>query len=178
MSGKQGSATWVLLPAPFGSVSLRFDDGVVRLVHLSSARAAKPWPELAQDIALHYPLAQSVADYLAGGTMALPRIAPLANSDFARRVYRALQCTELGATVSYGQLAERAGSPGAARAVGRAMAANPLPLLVPCHRVLAQDGSLGGFTPGLAIKRWLLDHETALLHRSAALPAPRCRSPQ
>jgi len=65
-----------------------------------------------------------------------------------------------GSTVTYGELAARAGSPGAARAVGNVMATNPMPLLVPCHRVVATDG-LGGFTGGLAVKRALLRLEAA-----------------
>jgi methylated-DNA-[protein]-cysteine S-methyltransferase len=70
----------------------------------------------------------------------------------------------LGETVSYGELAEMAGRPGAARAVGGAMARNPVPLFVPCHRVLAAGGRLGGFggaRNALDIKRWLLAHEAA-----------------
>ena len=65
---------------------------------------------------------------------------------FARRVYRALRHVRPGRTVSYGELARRAGSPRAARAVGQAMARNPLALVVPCHRVLASNGKPGGFS--------------------------------
>ncbi|RLB66135.1 MAG: cysteine methyltransferase [Deltaproteobacteria bacterium] len=77
---------------------------------------------------------------------------------FARRVYDALRQVEAGSTVSYGQLAAQIGSPGAAQAVGGAMARNPWPLVVPCHRVLAADGGLGGFSAhgGTATKARLL----------------------
>ena len=61
-----------------------------------------------------------------------------------------------GQTLSYMQLAERAGSPRASRAVGSAMATNPVPIVVPCHRVLRTGGSLGGYGGGLEVKRWLL----------------------
>lgn len=67
---------------------------------------------------------------------------------FAAKVYQALRATPHGSTVGYGELAERAGSPGASRAVGTAMAKNPWPLLVPCHRVLAEGGRLGGYSAG------------------------------
>jgi len=73
-------------------------------------------------------------------------------------VWKALRKVPYGRTISYAQLAAKAGHPGAARAVGAAMAANPLPLVVPCHRVVASNG-LGGFTPGLAWKRWLFTLE-------------------
>jgi methylated-DNA-[protein]-cysteine S-methyltransferase len=65
---------------------------------------------------------------------------------FAGRVYRALKCVGPGRTVSYGELARQAGSPRAARAVGQAMARNPLALIVPCHRVLGSNGTPGGFS--------------------------------
>ncbi|MFO8011856.1 MAG: methylated-DNA--[protein]-cysteine S-methyltransferase [Phycisphaerae bacterium] len=79
---------------------------------------------------------------------------------FRRALARALRQVPFGRTVTYGDLARRAGRPGAARAVGRAMAANPLPILVPCHRVVAANG-LGGYGGGLALKRRLLALEGA-----------------
>ncbi len=75
---------------------------------------------------------------------------------FHRRVMQAARRIPYGRTLTYGELASRAGSPHAARAVGQAMARNPLPLVVPCHRVVAAGGGLGGFGGGLALKRRLL----------------------
>jgi O-6-methylguanine DNA methyltransferase len=83
-------------------------------------------------------------------------------SDFNAAVLEACRSIPWGHTLTYGELAERAGSPGAARAVGAAMSQNPVPIVVPCHRVVASTG-LGGFTGGLANKRTLLAHEGALL---------------
>jgi len=68
-----------------------------------------------------------------------------------------------GHTVSYKELAQRAGNPKASRATGSAMATNPIPIVVPCHRVLRTGGDLGGYGGGLDAKRWLLRHEGALL---------------
>jgi len=83
-------------------------------------------------------------------------------SPFATAVLRQLQQVSYASTVSYGELAARAGSPHAARAVGRVMAGNPWPIIVPCHRVLAADGSLGGYSGvgGVPTKQWLLDFES------------------
>ncbi len=81
---------------------------------------------------------------------------------FHRRVYEAARHLGPGATISYGELAERVGAPGAARAVGQAMARNPFPLVVPCHRVVAAGGKPGGFSAhgGVTTKLWLLRAES------------------
>jgi methylated-DNA-[protein]-cysteine S-methyltransferase len=80
---------------------------------------------------------------------------------FQLRVWQELRRIPWGQTISYGELARRVGNPKASRAVGQANAVNPIPLIVPCHRVIAADGSLGGYSSGLDRKRWLLDHEGA-----------------
>lgn len=81
---------------------------------------------------------------------------------FQRQVWEATRRIPYGETRSYAWLARQIGKPRAARAVGQALGANPVPMLVPCHRVLASDGSLGGYTGGLALKRRLLLMEGAL----------------
>ncbi len=83
---------------------------------------------------------------------------------FHAKIYQSLQKIPLGKTVSYNDLAVICGSPGAARAVGQAMAKNPISLIVPCHRVVSASGTLGGFTAygGLETKRQLLHNENAL----------------
>jgi methylated-DNA-[protein]-cysteine S-methyltransferase len=83
---------------------------------------------------------------------------------FARRVLPACRAIPFGQTTTYADLAVRVGHPGAARAVGSALAANPIPLIIPCHRVLRRDGGLGGFSApgGTATKQRLLDHERIL----------------
>jgi methylated-DNA-[protein]-cysteine S-methyltransferase len=78
---------------------------------------------------------------------------------FQLDVLRALQEVPYGETISYGELAQRIGRPKASRAVGAANARNPLPIVIPCHRVIGSDGSLVGFGGGLEIKRKLLDLE-------------------
>jgi methylated-DNA-[protein]-cysteine S-methyltransferase len=86
---------------------------------------------------------------------------------FQREVWKALRAIPAGTTVSYGQLAARVGRPAASRAVGAANGANPIPIVVPCHRVIGANGTLTGFGGGLPRKRWLLDHES----RSASVAA-------
>lgn len=84
---------------------------------------------------------------------------------FQLKVWRALTTIAYGATISYRELAERIGSPAAVRAVGAANGANPIPIVVPCHRVIGADGSLIGFGGGLVLKEGLLKLEGAELRR-------------
>ena len=84
-------------------------------------------------------------------------------SPFERRVWDLLRTIPYGATTSYGELARRLGDPHATRAVGAANGKNPIPIIVPCHRVVGVRGELTGFGGGLDRKRWLLEHEGVLL---------------
>jgi methylated-DNA-[protein]-cysteine S-methyltransferase len=80
-------------------------------------------------------------------------------TEFQRSVWRRLRKVKYGQATSYGELAEAVGRPGAMRAVGNAVGSNPLPIIIPCHRVLAHGGKLGGFSGGLSRKRQLLKLE-------------------
>lgn len=114
------------------------------------------------------PVRSALAAYFAGETEALRRIAwslggAAAGDGFQARVWRALAEIPAGATISYGEMAKRAGEPGAAQAAGVALNRNPIPLVLPCHRVIGADGAMVGFGGGLERKTWLLRHEGALL---------------
>jgi methylated-DNA-[protein]-cysteine S-methyltransferase len=110
--------------------------------------------------------------YFAGDIEALAsvRTEMCGGTAFQQSVWKALRSIPAGTTTTYGQLATALGRKGASRAVGAANGANPIPVVVPCHRVIGADGSLTGFASGLRRKRWLLDHERAA--RDDA-PAPR-----
>jgi methylated-DNA-[protein]-cysteine S-methyltransferase len=103
---------------------------------------------------------RSLLAYFAGEFDALTRVRVASGGTaFQREVWNALRCIPAGTTMSYGQLAIALGRRGASRAVGAANGANPIPIVVPCHRVIGADGSLTGFGSGLPRKQWLLDHE-------------------
>ena len=106
--------------------------------------------------------------YFAGDLAALEeqRVLPHGTA-FQRRVWTALRAIPAGTTLGYGELAARLGSPNSSRAVGAANGANPVSLFVPCHRVIAADGSLHGYGGGLERKRWLLAHEGATVRGGA-----------
>jgi methylated-DNA-[protein]-cysteine S-methyltransferase len=84
---------------------------------------------------------------------------------FTRRVLRAAFRVPYGKVATYGQLARKAGSPGASRAVGQVMAKNPVPIVIPCHRVIGSDGSLTGFGGGLGLKKRLLEKEGVVVRK-------------
>ena len=88
-------------------------------------------------------------------------------SAFEHRVWNALRTIPYGATMSYSELARRLGDPLTTRAVGAANSHNPIPIIVPCHRVVGARGELTGFGGGLARKRWLLEHEGVLMELGA-----------
>ena len=104
-----------------------------------------------------------LAEYFAGERrrFTLP-LAP-EGTEFQRVVWAALRELEFGRTCSYAELARAIGRPSSVRAVGAANGRNPLPIVVPCHRVIGSDGSLTGYAGGLERKRWLLAHEGAQL---------------
>jgi methylated-DNA-[protein]-cysteine S-methyltransferase len=108
------------------------------------------------------PARRTLQAYFAGDMTALAFLPTATNgSDFQRMVWNELRRIPVGHTISYGTLAVRIGRPTAARAVGLANGANPVAIVVPCHRVIGADDSLTGYGGGLDRKRWLLAHERA-----------------
>ncbi len=113
--------------------------------------------------------------YFAGDLLALddiPVVLPDSAPPFHQAVWCALRRITAGQTRSYGDLADSLGSPGASRAVGAANARNPIPIIIPCHRVIARGGALHGYGGGLARKAWLLRHEGARFTDHDALFKP------
>jgi methylated-DNA-[protein]-cysteine S-methyltransferase len=107
--------------------------------------------------------------YFEGQIAAIEAIRTLARgTDFQLLVWGALREIPAGSTLSYGELAAKIGRPAAVRAVGAANGANPIPVVVPCHRVIGADASLTGFGGGLERKRWLLTHERT--HTTSSVP--------
>jgi methylated-DNA-[protein]-cysteine S-methyltransferase len=107
-------------------------------------------------------------DYFAGDLEALAALeVDPGGTAFQQRVWRELQNVPAAQTISYGELARRIGSPAACRAVGAANGANPVAIVIPCHRVIGTKGDLTGYGGGIERKRWLLDHERRAASRDA-----------
>lgn len=115
------------------------------------------------------PFARHLAGYFAGKPRRQPPPVHLIGlTPFQRRVLEEASAIPAGEAISYGELARRIGKPRAARAVGQALGRNPIPIVIPCHRVVAADRTLGGYTGGLRIKRKLL----AIDEAAAGMTAP------
>jgi methylated-DNA-[protein]-cysteine S-methyltransferase len=111
------------------------------------------------------PLKAALSAYFEGDLASLNAIeCATGGTPFQRAVWTALRGIPAGTTLSYGALAQRIGKPAAVRAVGLANGANPIGLVVPCHRVIGADGSLTGYGGGIERKRWLLQHEGVAIH--------------
>lgn len=113
-------------------------------------------------------LARQIDEYFAGSRRRFDLALVPRGSEFQKRVWSELGRIECGETISYAELARRVGRPGAARAVGRANATNPIALIVPCHRVIGSDGTLTGYAYGVEIKEKLLRFEATGLLRAGA----------
>ena len=102
------------------------------------------------------PACDQLREYFAGARTRFDLALDPGGTPFQQRVWRGLIAIPYGTACGYGDLAKRIGKAGAARAVGQANGANPIPIIIPCHRVIAADGSIGGYSSGLPIKRQLL----------------------
>ncbi|MDX1707484.1 MAG: methylated-DNA--[protein]-cysteine S-methyltransferase [Desulfobacterales bacterium] len=106
---------------------------------------------------------RQLEEYFKGRRQKFDVAMQLKGTDFQITVWRQLQKIPFGETASYGDVARAIDRPKAYRAVGNANNKNPIPLIIPCHRVVASDGKLAGFGGGIWRKRWLLDHEKSLM---------------
>jgi methylated-DNA-[protein]-cysteine S-methyltransferase len=144
------------LHTPLGEVTISEDGGAIVALDWGRGRDQEATPLLRE-------ACDQLQDYFDGKRMSFNLPLAPEGSDFQKRVWVALCAIPPGETRSYADIARTIGS--APRAVGGANGANPIPLIIPCHRVIAADGSLGGYSggDGPATKRYLLDHESRAL---------------
>lgn len=157
--------------SPVGPLTVVADGDVIVMISFPDfeGRAARQARRAVADETVtdgppHAPTTAALDAYFAGELDALKALAVSPRgTDFELSVWRALRDIPAGETRSYADVAAAIGRPTAVRAVGRANGINPVPLVVPCHRVIGADGSLTGFGGGLETKAWLLRHEGALI---------------
>jgi methylated-DNA-[protein]-cysteine S-methyltransferase len=150
--------------SPVGPLLLAGDAGGLRLLNFLEGKhpqtVQRDWQE---DARFFVKTIRQLEAYFAGALEVFKIALALEGSPFQLQVWDQLQRIPFGTTISYSELAERIGKPRAVRAVGGANGANPIPLLIPCHRVIGANGKLTGYGGGLEIKEKLLAHEGALL---------------
>lgn len=145
---------------PIGTLTLAADDdGLRHIIFPQGSRAFSP-PEHWLTAASPFDRVRRQLDEYFDGRRQVFSV-PLAPSgtDFQKSVWQALSAIDYASTCSYGELARHIDKPRASRAVGAANGANPIPIIIPCHRVIGASGRLTGFAGGLLTKQWLLSHE-------------------
>jgi len=145
-----------------GLLALAFPEDTARVLDRVSRRFSSNVAEGAAEVT---EIRTWLESYFEGGPATPLRLDSSLITPFQDRVLSAADGIPMGETRTYGEVAILVGNPRAARAVGRALGANPIPVVLPCHRVVAADGSLHGYAGGLDIKARLLDHERSISHR-------------
>jgi methylated-DNA-[protein]-cysteine S-methyltransferase len=163
------------LETPIGELRLAASEaGLVAVLFPSDAQELPATHGTARARALLVGACEALEEYFAGRrtTFEDVKLAPR-GTEFQQQVWQALSRIPFGRTVTYASIASRIGRPRAVRAVGLANGQNPLPIIVPCHRVIGSNGALTGFGGGLPTKKWLLEFEGALTPDLLPTPAVR-----
>jgi methylated-DNA-[protein]-cysteine S-methyltransferase len=151
---------YTYLDSPVGPLLLAGDaDGLTLISFPTGSREQKPKPGWREDARPFAAAIRELGEYFAGKRRVFTVKLKPAGTSFQLAVWQALRAIPYGETISYGELARRIGRPSASRAVGAANGANPLPIIVPCHRVIGANGTLTGFGGGIETKRYLLGLE-------------------
>jgi len=154
--------SYTTMDSPVGPLLLAGDaQGLRSLSFEKSKRAERVQPDWKQDKAPFAEVIRQLRAYFSGKLQEFDVQLALEGTEFQLSVWRSLQTIPYGETISYGQLAQRIGNPRAVRAVGLANGCNPIPIIIPCHRVIGSNGSLTGFGGGLANKKKLLALESS-----------------
>ncbi len=151
-----------LVPSPLGDLLITGDGEVISALYFAERMQldGDQEPGLFEDAVVQ------LQEWFAGWRTVFDLKLDPVGTPFQRRVWQALREIPYGETVSYVEIARRAGNPRAARPAGQAIGRNPLAIVVPCHRVIGSDGSLTGYGGGMDRKRWLLEHERLVMDRS------------
>ncbi len=157
------------VPSPVGRLLLTMSDRALTGLYLAEHDDVPAIdPSWRNDATPFAAVTTQLEEYFSGKRRAftLP-LAPV-GTDFQQTVWQALIAIPFAATASYGGLARTIARPRASRAVGSANGRNPIAIIIPCHRVIAGDGGIGGYSGGLTVKRWLLAHEANVGQAAAA----------
>jgi methylated-DNA-[protein]-cysteine S-methyltransferase len=158
------------LDSPIGPLTLVGNgDALVQIRFVEEGHPAPVAPEWRESRGALDEACRQLAEYFDGQRTQFNLALSPQGTAFQRAVWKALLDVGFGETASYSVVAQRIGRPAAVRAVGAANGRNPLPIVIPCHRIIGADGALTGFGGGLPTKAWLLRHEA----KAAGRQAPR-----
>lgn len=151
-----------LFQSPVGKLTLVASDAGLRAILWPTEKPGRvKLPDISRN---DHPVLQAttsqLTEYFAGNRQLFDLPLDLHGTPFQVKVWRSLADIPYGTTASYAEQADRVGAPRAVRAVGSANGRNPISIVLPCHRVVASNGSLAGFAGGLDVKRWLLEFES------------------
>ena len=162
--------SYTYLESPVGRLLLAGDDDALHFVSFPSGdKAIRPKPEWIRSERPFDEAKRQLVAYFKGELRQFDLPLVLTGTDFQKRVWNTLKTIPYGETRSYGWLAQRIGRPTASRAVGAANGANPIPIIIPCHRVIGSNGALTGFGGGIETKKFLLALEGVPMSESARL---------
>lgn len=151
---------YTYLASPIGPLLIAGDGAALSAIGFPSGKGrVSPRDGWRRDDGLFIEARAQLSAYFAGELRDFDLVLNPTGTPFQLAVWQALRAIPYGATLSYGAIAVRVGRPSASRAVGAANGANPIPIVVPCHRVIGSSGALTGFGGGIDTKRWLLAHE-------------------
>ncbi len=162
------TVAYTFLSSPFGRILVAWGDAALVRVGIRGESEEKIPAEWRFEPDLECDATRQLREYFAGGRRSFELPVRLEGTPFRNNVWRALERIPFGETVSYRQVGEWIGSVNASRAVGLACAANPLPIVIPCHRVIGSGGKLVGFGGGLEMKRAMLVFERSLIPAAQA----------
>lgn len=149
--------------SPVGPLLLAGDGAALRLLSFPTGhKAVAPQDGWQPDPTPFDAVRHHLDAYFSGQLRVFSVPLDIRGTDFQKKIWACLATIPYGETRSYGEIARALGSPGASRAVGAANGANPLPIILPCHRVIGSGGALTGFGGGLDTKTWLLQHEARI----------------
>lgn len=161
--------SYTVMPSPVGSLLMAGDETALHFLSFPSGhKAFGPRPDWHRSEAPFGEARRQLEAYFAGDLQMFDLPLHLSGTGFQTRVWRSLANIPFGQTRTYGQIAADLGAPKASRAVGAANGNNPLPIILPCHRVIGANGKLTGFGGGLPTKEYLLRHEGALIDSANA----------
>lgn len=163
---QQAIIRYMTVDTPIGRLGIAANDhAITEVLFLDGTGKSKPAPnaewQTVDDVGLN--AKQQLHEYFSGERICFDLPLAPSGTAFQREVWQALTTIANGTTKTYQQIAQQINRPKAMRAVGAANGRNPIPVIIPCHRVIGANGTLTGFGGGLPIKQWLLEHEQAML---------------